>query len=219
MIEGVSRYRLMLFFIRFLALLQDSQIVSQKTCPHFLISRMIEFMDRTEILIVLMPERTKQIALAWSILRQSHLSEDAYQDMLAKAFENKDIFEGPQHLRGWSWRVLRNRCFELIRQQKYQVALLDDSILDLVDAEFERRSTADMSLRADALQDCLEGLSENSRQTIQMRYFEGLRGKRVAEKLGRKPDAVYKALQRIYVTLAQCIQKKLAALDTGDPIS
>jgi RNA polymerase sigma-70 factor (ECF subfamily) len=205
--------------MRFSALLQDSQIVSQKACPHFLISRMIEFMDRTEILIVLMPERTKQIALAWSILRQSHLSEDAYQDMLAKVFENKDIFEGPQHLRGWSWRVLRNRCFELIRQQKYQVALLDDSILDLVDAEFERRSTADMPRRADALHACLEGLSEKSRQTIRMRYFEGLRGNRVAEKLGSKPDAVYKALQRIYVTLAQCIQKKLAALDTRDPIS
>jgi RNA polymerase sigma-70 factor (ECF subfamily) len=180
---------------------------------------MIEFMDRTEILIVLMPERTKQIALAWSILRQSHLSEDAYQDMLAKVFENEDIFEGPQHLRGWSWRVLRNRCYELIRQQKYQVVLLDDSILDLVDAEFERRGTTDMPLRADALHDCLEGLSEKSRQTIRMRYFEGLRGNRVAEKLGRKPDAVYKALQRIYVTLAQCIQKKLAALDTGDSIS
>ena len=205
--------------MRFSALLQYSQIVSQKACPHFLISRMIEFMDRTEILIVLMPERPKQIALAWSILRQSHLSEDAYQDMSAKVFENKDMFEGPQHLRGWSWRVLRNRCFELIRQQKYQVALLDDSILDLVDAEFERRSTADMPRRADALHACLEGLSEKSRQTIRMRYFEGLRGNRVAEKLGSKPDAVYKALQRIYVTLAQCIQKKLAALDTGDPIS
>ncbi len=177
------------------------------------------FMDRTEILKVLMPERTKQIALAWSILRQSHPAEDAYQDMLAKVLENKDIFEGPQHLCGWSWRVLRNRCYELIRQRKYQVALLDDSILDLLDAELELRNTANMALRADALHTCLDGLSEKSREIIRMRYFEGLRGKRVAEKLGRKPDAVYKALQRIYVTLAQCIQKKLAALDTRDPIS
>ena len=52
-------------------------------------------MDRNEILRVLMPERTKQIALAWSIVRQAHLSEDAYQDMLAKVFENEASFEGP----------------------------------------------------------------------------------------------------------------------------
>ena len=87
-----------------------------------------------------MPERTKQIALAWSILRNSHLSEDVYQDMLAKVFENDGIFEGPQHLSDWSWKVLRNRCYELIRQQKYQVTLLDESVLNLVDAELECRA-------------------------------------------------------------------------------
>ena len=166
-----------------------------------------------------MPERTKQIALAWSILRQSHLSEDAYQDMLARVFENDGIFEGPQHLRDWSWKVLRNRCYELIRQQKYQVTLLDESILNLVDAELEGRDTTDMPLRADALRNCLDALSAKSRETIRMRYFEGLRGNQVAEKLGRKPEAVYKALQRIYTSLAQCIQRKLATLDTGDSIS
>ncbi len=166
-----------------------------------------------------MPERTKQIALAWSILRQSHLSEDAYQDMLARVLENDGTFEGPGHLRDWSWKVLRNRCYELIRQRKYQVTLLDESILDLVDAELERRDTSDMTLRADALRNCLDGLSEKSRETIRMRYFQGKRGNQVAEKLGRKPETVYKALQRIYVTLSQCIQKKLAALDTGDSIS
>lgn len=179
----------------------------------------MECMDRTEILRVLMPERTKQIALAWSILRQSDLSEDAYQDMLARVLENDSTFEGPQHLRDWSWKVLRNRCYELIRQRKYQVKLLDESILDLVDAELECRETSDMTLKADALQSCLDGLSEKSRETIRMRYFEGLRGKQVAEKLGRKPETVYKTLQRIYVTLGECIQQKLATLENGGSIS
>ena len=55
-----------------------------------------------------MPERTKQIALAWSILRSAELSEDVYQDMLAKVFDSEFTFEGPQHLRDWSWKVLRN---------------------------------------------------------------------------------------------------------------
>ena len=173
-------------------------------------------MDRNEILRVLMPERTKQIALAWSIVRQAHLSEDAYQDMLAKVFENEASFEGPQHLRDWSWKVLRNRCYELIRQRKYKPILLDESILSLVDTELESRDTSDMAQRADALHTCLKGLSEKSRETIRLRYFMGLRGKQVAEKLGSKPETVYKALQRIYVSLAECIQKKVAPLESGE---
>ena len=176
-------------------------------------------MDRNEILRVLMPERTKQIALAWSIVRQAHLSEDAYQDMLAKVFENEASFEGPQHLRDWSWKVLRNRCYELIRQRKYKPILLDESILSLVDTELESRDTSDMAQRADALRACLKGLSEKSRETIRLRYFMGLRGKQVAEKLGSKPETVYKALQRIYVSLAECIQKKVATLENGESTS
>ena len=166
-----------------------------------------------------MPERTKQIALAWSIVRQAHLAEDAYQDMLAKVFENEASFEGPQHLRDWSWKVLRNRCYELIRQRKYKPILLDESILSLVDTELESRDTSDMAQRADALHTCLKGLSEKSRETIRLRYFMGLRGKQVAEKLGSKPEAVYKALQRIYVSLAECIQKKVATLESGESTS
>ena len=57
-----------------------------------------------------------------------------------------------------------------------------------------------------------EGVPWSSTETLSA-------SKQVAEKLGRKPEAVYKALQRIYVTLAECIQRKLSALDTGDSIS
>ena len=172
-------------------------------------------MERSEVLRILMPERTKQVALAWSILRQSHLSEDAYQDMLARVLENEAIFEGPQHLRDWSWKVLRNRCYEMIRQRKYQATLLEESILNLVDAELESRDTSDMPMRIDALHSCLKGLSEQSRDTIKLRYFDGLRGTQVAEKLGRKPETVYKSLQRIYASLSECIERKLATLEAG----
>ena len=163
-----------------------------------------------------MLERTKQVGLAWSILRQSQIAEDAYQDMLAKVFENQEIFEGPKHLRDWSWKVLRHRCYELIRQRNRRPALLDESILELVDIELENRSTVDIAQRADALRHCLGGLTDRSRNIIRLRYFEGLAGIEVAEELGCKPDAVYKALQRIYAALADCIRGELAQVESAE---
>ena len=165
------------------------------------------------MLRVLMRERTKQFALAWSILNDRQLAEDAYQDTLAKAFEKEEIFEGPQHLRDWSWKVLRHRCYELIRKRKSREILLDEGVLELVDAELESRNTDQLEARADALHQCLELLTDNARSVVRLRFFDGLRGKQVAEKLGRKPDAVYKALQRIYVTLADCIDRKTSELE------
>jgi hypothetical protein len=55
-------------------------------------------MDRKDLLSVLMPERTKQIALAWSILRESHLAEDAYQDMLAKVVGDVWLCRGQSNM-------------------------------------------------------------------------------------------------------------------------
>ena len=37
-----------------------------------------------------------------------HLSENAYQDMLAKVLANHGDSEVPQHPRGWSWKVLES---------------------------------------------------------------------------------------------------------------
>lgn len=206
-------------------------------------------MDRSDILRILMPERTKQVALAWSILRDSAAAEDAYQDMLAKVFEKEQIFEGPRHLRDWSWKGLRNRwlivsvgaetsfgaenqigcsanvprmrnrCYELVRRQKFQTVLLDDAVLELVDGELEGRDAEGFDQQADALRDCLETLTQNAREIIRLRFFEGLRANQVAEKLSRKPDAVYKTLQRSYAALGECIRLKLAHAEPGETTS
>lgn len=177
----------------------------------------VEYMDNSEILRVLMPQRTKQIALAWSILGDSCFAEDAYQDMLAKVLENSDIFEGPAHLRDWSWRVLRNGCYSVVRRQKCRMKLLDDSVLELIDSELEHRDLGNSHDQSDALRTCLGSLTTRANDIVRLRYFEGLRASEVADRLGQKPDAVYKALQRIYATLAECISGKLADAEVRGP--
>ena len=171
----------------------------------------MEDITHNRILAMLEPERRKQLALARSILRDAQLAEDVHQDMLMKVCQNVATFDGPRHLRDWSWKVLRNRCYEVIRQSKYRPVLLDPSVLELVDDELASRDSEEVERRAAALKSCLEGLTANARKIVRLRFFEGLQGKEVAAQLGRKPDAVYKALQRIYTTLGECIRRRLAA--------
>ena len=171
----------------------------------------MDSLTHDDILSILKPERKKQLALARSILRDAQLAEDVHQDMLIKVFKHVATFDGPRHLRDWSWKVLRNRCYEVIRRSKYQPVLLDASVLELVDDELETRDCEEVERRAVALKGCLEGLTANARSIVHLRFSEGLQGKEVAAQLGRKPDAVYKALQRIYTTLGECIRRRLTA--------
>ena len=172
-------------------------------------------MEHNDMLKILLPERTRQIGLAWSILNDSQLAEDVYQTMLSRAIEHDSSFESADHLRDWSWKVLRNRCYELLRQRKSRAVLLDEAALDLADVELQSRENSSLTSRTDALRHCLEALTENSRNIIRLRFFQGLRGDQVAEKLNRKPDTIYKALQRIYEALNQCIQRKLENTNPG----
>ena len=166
-------------------------------------------LSKNEIIEILTPERGKQIALAISIVRDRQTAEDLYQDMTLKVIENIAIFDGPRHLKHWSWKVLKNQCYELIRRNKYKPVMLDASVLELVDNELEERSSMTDELRSKALSKCISRLTENAQNIVKLRYFEGLRGDEVAAQLGRKPDTVYKALQRIYDTLGSCIKRTL----------
>lgn len=172
-------------------------------------------MKREELINILLNERTKLIAFAWSLLRDSHAAEDVYQELMVKVLDKEREFEGPKHLKAWSWTVVRNRCYELVRQKNYRQRILEDSILDLVDQDLEQRDPGDVSDRVEALRGCLSRLTENARNVVRLRYFEGLSGTEVAEALDRKTDAVYKALQRIYATLAGCIRERLATTTGG----
>ncbi len=168
-------------------------------------------MKREEIINLLLSERTKLIAFGWSLLRDGYAAEDVYQELMVKVLDREREFEGPKHLKAWAWTVVRNRCYELVRQKNYRQRILEDSILDLVDQDLEQRDPAEVSDKVEALRGCLSRLTDNARNVVRLRYFEGMSGKEVARALNRKTDAVYKALQRIYASLAGCIREKLAA--------
>jgi RNA polymerase sigma-70 factor, ECF subfamily len=167
-------------------------------------------MTQQDALATLLPERHKLLALGWSVLGDSHSAEDAYQELLLKVLQRLDEFEGPRHLTAWAWTVMRNRCYEIVRQRNYRSRLLDEAVLDLVDQQLQELDTGDSAARLEALRYCLKQLTNNAQQIVRLRYFDGLQGKEVARRLGRKPEAVYKALQRIYSTLADCVERRLA---------
>ena len=86
-------------------------------------------MKREEIINILLTERTKLIAFAWSLLRDGYAAEDVYQELMVKVLDQEREFEGPKHLKAWSWTVVRNRCYEIVRQKNYRQRILEDSIL------------------------------------------------------------------------------------------
>ncbi|MFT5524762.1 MAG: RNA polymerase sigma-70 factor (ECF subfamily) [Pirellulaceae bacterium] len=167
-------------------------------------------LSHDQIVQTLLAERPKFLTLAWGMLRDVHSAEDVYQDLLLKALQPERRFDSVDHLLAWSWQVARNRGRELLRNQKTQATVLDSDVLELLAEETRQRDAEAIATQSAALTDCLQQLTPNSQQLVKLRYVKGMRAIDVAEQLGRKANAVYVSLSRIYRTLADCIESKLA---------
>ena len=159
----------------------------------------------------LLAERPKFLAAAWGMLRDVHAAEDVFQDLLVKALRHDEGFESVDHLLAWSWQVAGNRAREILRKQKSKALILDDAVLELLAEQTRQRDSNVVAQRSEALADCLGKLTTNAQQIVKLRYVEGMRAIDVAQQLGRKVNAVYVSLSRIYRTLAECIERKIAA--------
>jgi RNA polymerase sigma-70 factor (ECF subfamily) len=135
--------------------------------------------------------------------------DDLFQQVVLQALQSCSHFAGPDHLLAWALRVVRHRAVDLLRAHKVQC--LDDAVLDLLEQQWARSSTQEITGRVEALQECLEQLPERSRSLLRLRYEEGLPCAGVAKRLRHSVCAVYHNLSRVHHQLRQCVEQRLLA--------
>ena len=167
-----------------------------------------------EIVRMILRERVEILSYIDSFLNDAHLSEDCFQDVCVAAVVKRDFFEDATHVIRWSLRVARNKAIDLARRRSRQPVVLDEDVLELLEGRWVEGlapGSLDLAVRVEALQTCLDGLTDYSRRIIDLRYVDGLKSSRIAELLGREVESVYRALTRTHVALRECMHRKLAA--------
>jgi RNA polymerase sigma-70 factor, ECF subfamily len=170
-------------------------------------------LSKDDITATLFSERLSITAFLATVTRNYHLAEDVYQDVCVKAIGRDELFESKSHLLNWIRLAGRNRAIDLLRARDGQYEGLSEKILESLSAIWNDRLQSQGHDRRSALERCFERLTENNRQLVRMRYFEGRSGAEVAEILGRKLETVYQALARIHKSLGECVLNELARLE------
>ena len=76
--------------------------------------------------------------------------------------------------------------------------------------ESEAEEAGEQSTREEeALKNCLTKLPGKQRTLVESAYGRGVRIDQMAEEIGRTPMSLYKALHRIRMSLADCIEQFL----------
>lgn len=151
----------------------------------------------------LLRHRQRLVSVAAAHVRNAHDADDLFQQVVMSAIEHRGEIRDADHLLPWSIRVLRQRAIDLAR--KRQLRSLSDEVLDLLEAEW-CEPDADRIDRAENLWRCIGQLTNTVQSVLVMRYFDGMTVQAIADRLRRKPDAVYQMLSRAHRALRSCVE-------------
>lgn len=166
-------------------------------------------MEEKQILNSLMSWRTRLVGVSYSVLKDSHLAEDIFQDLLLKALRGDSKFENEKALISWSVVTVRRASIDQLRKKKREVMVLDDEVLDLLEKQVLRSTSVSESQQRDALESCLNNLTKRSQSVLKLRYYYGHNCQEVASRVNMSLDAVYKLLSRVHLKLRNCIELKI----------
>lgn len=142
-------------------------------------------------------------------LRDHHDSEDVTQATVQYLVEHFDDYDPSTPFAAWAIGIARYRVLECIHQRKRSARVLSDEVIQMLPAAFV--AVEDKVLpQQDALEQCIEKLSERSKNVLYRKYYEGVRHEEIATALDIAPNSVTVMLRRIRQTLSQCIQSRMA---------
>ena len=151
-------------------------------------------------------------AHCYRMLGSLHDADDAWQEVLLRAWRGLSGFEGRSSLRRWLYRVATNVCLTMIAQRAKRVLPMDmtpsavageglgDPLAESVwlepypnspDARLERRENIELAFVA-----AVQHLPGNERAALLLREVIGFSAREVAELVDASVPAVNSALQR-----------------------
>ena len=123
---------------------------------------------------------------ALSILKDSHLAEDALQEAFVRLMHQNRLPDS-ENVQAWLYRVVRNLCYDLLRKQK--------------------RETGEVSMTAPATDgnwefiELISPLSQKDQEILALRFIGGFSHKEIAGILKMTTHSTKKRYERAIQTL------------------
>ena len=113
----------------------------------------------------------------------------------------------------WAVMIARYEVLKYRRRRATDRLRFSDDVFELL-ANTAESATATQDQRIRLLRECVSNLEPAQLELAKAVYQDGAAIKDVADKVGRTPTGLYKALARIRNRLAACVQSKLSATVT-----
>ena len=142
---------------------------------------------------------SSMVALAYSMLADRDLAEDAAQEVFAIACRDLGSLRSKERFAAWLAGICRNISRQMLRARKSRGTAPDNepAFVGCDDAEDSR----------EAIRRAVRSLREPERELIVMRYFDGFSQARISEVLGISAQAVNGRIVRAKRKIAKYLKR------------
>lgn len=160
----------------------------------------------------------------WRLIGTSLEEEDIVQDSMIALYLNLERVQPVENLRAYLFRIVRNRCYDLLRKRRrFQQLSLDEepmegyaSLLELADDDGQPEDAAHWLLLSLEVQKAMNRLPEHQRQTLILYAEENLSYPEIAAAMNTSVGTVKSRLFHARRALRQFLHPDTLALLEGD---
>ena len=138
-------------------------------------------------------------AVAYSVLHDFSLAEDATQDTFVKIIERASSYKEGTSAKAWMPTVARNVALDTVRHRKFETP--DENIDDDISERFDEGAV----VTSIEVRTALEELSDEDRQIVTMKVYSGLRHSEIAQIMGISTEAAKKKYQRAIAKMKEIL--------------
>ena len=142
-------------------------------------------------------------------------AEDVLQAVATIMWTRFDDFQPGTRFEHWAYHIARLQALRHLKEQKRSKLVFNDDVLALI-ADRAVAISDNTSEVMDALEVCVERLSEDDREILRMRFEPGATNRSVALAIGRPERTVSRILSQLYGDLLKCIQRRAASEKQGE---
>lgn len=153
--------------------------------------------------------------LAYRMLGDPAMSEDAVQDSFISAYKHLDSYRGGS-FKAWVMRMVTNTCYDELRRQHRHPSVTLEPVNDedeevespswIVDPQLSPETQSEMAELDRAVQHCLLGLPPEFRAVVVMVDVQGMDYEEVAQSISTPLGTIKSRLARARMKLRDCLK-------------
>ena len=136
-------------------------------------------------------------------------ADEVFQETCVTLWQKFHQYRPETDFRAWANRIAYYNVLKLRDRQVHSPRLFSPHFLDLISDEMIVMSDL-LDAHTEALLLCRDKLNQRDRNLLDRFHREGATASDVARQVGRNPRYVYRAIQRIYGILMDCIRQALS---------